>query len=634
MASEVKGITIQFRGDATEFEAAVSKVKGELKQTGSEVSLLNKKLKFDPKNVELLGQKFDALKNKQKLLTEQADVLRQMMDKLDPNSKEWANLNVQLQKCEGQLASLSDELSKMPSAKVQALSQSFDEWGKKLESVGKGIEDVGKKLSVVSAGIVGLATSGIKFNAQLEQYQTAFTTLIGDADKATEAIARIQSDASLTPFSTESLIEANQYLISAGVEAEEAERTILALGDAIAATGGGSNELSRMAQNLQQIKNIGKASSVDIKQFANAGINIYGLLAETTGKSVKQLQKMDITYDQLLDAFSKASSEGGKYFGAMEKQSQTLNGSISSMKDQINQLLGELTADLMPIIKEVLQYIRDFLTMLKEMSPEQQAMLTRVAEFVALLGPALTIIGGIIQKVGGLATGLGALLKNEKVVSLFAKLTANGSSLFAVLKTIVTTVAQAVGWWGVLIGVLVTLYVTNEDIRNAINELINTLISLLKPTLDLIITVVQVMWELFKRLLETIGKLWREFANTSGGKKFIEIIQQIIQWVTQLVDWLIRMISWLKKAFDWFLNLIGVANDFDDTSVVVRKGLGKQGNDWIDMTQSGGFASSGNTITLNANFSVNSNNITRQDVRSWASWLTDDINEQLGKRIR
>lgn len=633
MASEVKGITIQFRGDATQFEAAVNKVKGELKQTGSEVSLLNKKLKFDPKNVELLGQKFDALKNKQKLLSEQADILRQTMGKLDPNSKEWANLNVQLQKCEGQLASLSHELDSLPSAKVQAMSQSFEEWGSKLDKVGKGIEDVGKKLSIVSAGIVGLATSGVKFNAQLEQYQTAFTTLIGDADKATEAIARIQSDASLTPFSTESLIEANQYLISAGVEAEESEKMILALGDAIAATGGGSNELSRMAQNLQQIKNLGKASSVDIKQFANAGINIYGLLAETTGKSVKQLQEMDITYDQLLDAFSKASSEGGKYFGAMEKQSQTLNGSISSLKDQINQLLGELTAELMPIIKDVLQYIRDFLTMLKEMSPEQQAMLTRVAEFVALLGPALTIIGGIVQKVGGLSTGLSNLLKSEKVVSLFAKLTSNGTSLFSVLKTIVSTVANAVGWWGVLIGVLITLYTTNEDIRNAINELINTLIAFLKPTLDLIITVVQTMWELFKLLLETLINLWKEFANTSGGKIFIGIIKEIIQWVTRLVDWLISMIGWLQKAFNWFLDLIGVANDFNDTSFTVQKDF-KQKQGRIDMVQSGGFASSGNTITLNANFSVNSNNITRQDVRSWASWLTDDINEQLGKRIR
>lgn len=633
MASEVKGITIQFRGDDTQFEAAVKKVQGELKQTGSEVSLLNKKLKFDPKNVELLGKKFDALKNKQKLLSEQADILRQRMATLDPNTKEWSNFNMQLQKCEGQLASLSDELSKMPSAQVQALSQGFEEWGKKLEGIGTGLENIGKKLSVVSAGIIGLGASGVKFNAQLEQYQTAFTTLIGDSEKAAEAISKIQSDASLTPFSTESLIEANQYLISAGVEAEESEKMILALGDAIAATGGGSNELSRMAQNLQQIKNLGKASSVDIKQFANAGINIYGLLADTMGITTEKAKDMDVTYEQLVDAFTKASSEGGKYFGAMAQQSETLNGSISSLKDQINQLLGELTAELMPIIKNVLSYVRDFLKMLKEMSPEQKAMITRIAEVIALLGPALTVIGNITTKVGGLAKGIGALLKNEKVVTMFAKLTANGSSLGSILKTIVSTVSKAVGWWGVLIGVLVTLYATNEDIRNAFNNLVSTLIGLLKPTLDLIVSVLQVLWALFQRLIEVVANLWKQFMNSSAGKKFIEIIKQIIEWVTKLVDWIITLISWLKKAFDWFLDLVGIANDFSDisTGTIVKP---QRNGGFTDMVQSGGFASSGNTITLNANFNVNSNNITRADVKSWASWLTDDINEQLGKRIR
>lgn len=633
MASEVKGITIQFRGDTVQFDAAVNKVKGELKQTGSEISLLNKKLKFDPKNVELLTQKTTALKKRMSLLSEQTDVLKEGLAKLDPNSKEWAYYNTQLQNAQKNLVSLENELKNLPSEKVMVLSQSFEEWGSKLEKIGQGLEGIGKKLSVVSAGIIGLGASGVKFNAQLEQYQTAFTTLIGDSEKAAEAISKIQSDASLTPFSTESLIEANQYLISAGVEAEESEKMILALGDAIAATGGGSNELSRMAQNLQQIKNLGKASSVDIKQFANAGINIYGLLADTMGITTEKAKDMDVTYEQLVDAFTKASSEGGKYFGAMAQQSETLNGSISSLKDQINQLLGELTAELMPIIKNVLSYVRDFLKMLKEMSPEQKAMITRIAEVIALLGPALTVIGNITSKIGGLATGIGALLKNEKVVTMFAKLTASGSSLGSILKTIVSTVSNAVGWWGVLIGVLVTLYATNEDIRNAFNNLVSTLIGLLKPTLDLIVSVLQVLWALFQRLIEVVANLWKQFMNSSAGKKFIEIIKQIIEWVTKLVDWIITLISWLKKAFDWFLDLVGISNDFSDisTGTIVKP---QRNGGFTDMVQSGGFASSGNTITLNANFNVNSNNITRADVKSWASWLTDDINEQLGKRIR
>ena len=629
--ADTKGITIVFRADDTEFQAAVKKIQGELKETGSEVSSLNKKLKFDPKNVELLTQKFDALKKKQQLLSEQADVLNQAMKKLDPNSKEWSDLNTQLHKVEASLYSLTKELESLPSAQVQVLAKGFEDWGNRLDSIGSKLEGLGKKLSILSAGVVGLGTAGVKFNAQLEQYSTAFTTLIGDTDKAAEAIARIQQDASKTPFSTDALIEANQLLISAGVEAEESEKMILALGDAIAATGGGSNELSRMAANLQQIKNLGKASAVDIKQFANAGINIYGVLAETTGKSVEQLKQMDITYEQLFDAFTKASSEGGKYFGAMEKQSETLNGSISVLKDTISQLLGELTESLMPIIKNVLQYITDLVKKIKAMSPEQKAMLTRIAEVVALLGPAMTILGGMTKKVSDLSTGLSKLLKSEKVVQMFAKLTANGSSLGSVLKTIVSTIAKAVGWWGVLIGVLITLYATNEDVRNAINTLIQTLISAFKPTIELIISIINVLWALLQQVVNILITLWKEFANSNGGRKFIEIIRQIIEWVTKLVDWIITLIGWLKKAFDWFLNLIGVATDFNAVSITSR---GKVNGGGYDVINSGGFNSNGSTITLNANFNVSSNNITRSDVKSWASWLADDINEQLGKRIR
>lgn len=46
-----------------------------------------------------------------------------------------------------------------------------------------------------------------------------------------------------------------------------------------------------MAQNLQQIKNAGKATAADIKQFAYAGIDVYGILADYTGKSTAEVQK-------------------------------------------------------------------------------------------------------------------------------------------------------------------------------------------------------------------------------------------------------------------------------------------------------------------------------------------------------
>lgn len=212
-------------------------------------------------------------------------------------------------------------------------------------------------------GLKNIAKAGIEYNAQIEKYQTALTTLTGSAEKANQIIEQIKKDAASTPFDVQGLVQANQLLISAGVESDKAREDILALGNAISATGGGNEELSRMAVNLQQIKNVGKASSLDIKQFAYAGIDVYGLLADSMGTTREEASKMDVTYEDLTKALKRAASEGGKYAGAMESQSKTFNGQISNLKDNLDQFIGDtmtplfnlLKDDLLPIINELIQ---------------------------------------------------------------------------------------------------------------------------------------------------------------------------------------------------------------------------------------------------------------------------------------
>lgn len=192
----------------------------------------------------------------------------------------------------------------------------------------------------------GFVEMGISYNAQIEKYTTGFTNMLGSAQAAQEAMQAIQEDAARTPFDVASLTQANQLLISAGENAEYSRKVINALGDAVSATGGSSAELSRMAANLQQIANVGKAATIDIKQFAYAGINIYQILADYTGKSVQEVQKMTISYDLLSQALIAASEEGGRYYNAMNTQSQTLKGRTDTLKDNVSQLAGLLTGNL------------------------------------------------------------------------------------------------------------------------------------------------------------------------------------------------------------------------------------------------------------------------------------------------
>nr|DAK85216.1 MAG TPA: tail tape measure protein [Caudoviricetes sp.] len=203
-----------------------------------------------------------------------------------------------------------------------------------------------KLASVALNAAKSFISAGLDYNAQIETYTTGLTNMLGSAEAAQQVMENIQADAARTPFDVESLTKANQYLISAGENASYARKTINALGDAVAATGGGSDELNRMAQNLQQIANTGKATAVDIKQFAYAGINVYGILADYTGKSTAEVQKMTISYDLLTEALQAASEEGGRYYNAMDDLSQTQNGRTNTLKDNVKQLAGLMTSDL------------------------------------------------------------------------------------------------------------------------------------------------------------------------------------------------------------------------------------------------------------------------------------------------
>lgn len=225
-------------------------------------------------------------------------------------------------------------------------------------------------LTSLGTKAVGLAKDfvemGISYNAQIEKYTTGFTNMLGSAQAAQEAMQAIQEDAARTPFDVASLTQANQLLISAGENAAYSRKVINALGDAVSATGGGNAELSRMAANLQQIANVGKAAAIDIKQFAYAGINIYQVLADYTGKSVQEVQKMTISYDLLSQALIAASEEGGRYYNAMDTQSQTMNGRISTLKDNVSQLAGLMTGDLSSGIGVVIGHLNDMVVAAQE----------------------------------------------------------------------------------------------------------------------------------------------------------------------------------------------------------------------------------------------------------------------------
>lgn len=285
-------------------------------------------------------------------------------------SSETKNLKTMLAQAEAQLRATTTALKAANNGMEGFANSTEKASGKSLAGAiaqGTVMANVFSKLgSAALSAAEGFISSGIEYNAQIEKYTTGFTNMLGSAEAAQQVMSQIQEDAAKTPFDVASLTQANQYLISAGENASYARNTIMALGDAVSATGGGNDELNRMAQNLQQIANTGKATAADIKQFAYAGIDVYGILADYTGKSTAEVQKMTISYDLLTQALQAASEEGGRYYNSMDTQSQTMNGRVSTLKDNVSQLAGLLTGDLSSGIGVVIGNLNDLIVKAQE----------------------------------------------------------------------------------------------------------------------------------------------------------------------------------------------------------------------------------------------------------------------------
>lgn len=302
------------------------------------------------------------IQNQESAISAQNLMLQKAVNKYGEASVQASKFRTSMYNTNAELQTLKSRLSEAESG-LESFSDKASDSGDSLQGsitagmlAAKAYETVGKTLLNAGKQVVQV---GISYNAQLEQYQTALTNMLGSSEEAQSILEEIKQDAARTPFDTAGLVKANELLISTGVDAESSRKTILALGDAVSATGGGNDELSRMAQNLQQIKNAGKATAADIKQFAYAGIDVYGLLADYTGKSTAEVQSMTVSYDLLTAALEKAADEGGRYYNSMQTQSETLNGRMSTLKDNATQLAGLMTEDLTDGIKMAVGSLND-----------------------------------------------------------------------------------------------------------------------------------------------------------------------------------------------------------------------------------------------------------------------------------
>lgn len=164
MAGQIKGITIEFRGDTTQLDKALRKIKSDSKSVDTELKNVNRALKFNPKNTELLTQKQKLLKERVAQTTKSLDELKKIQSQMDAKgvskqSAEYQKVRREIIETESRLKHFKAEADKLASVKLTAFRAQLDDMSKKFKTAGDALT---KYITLPLAALGG--ASGAAFN--------------------------------------------------------------------------------------------------------------------------------------------------------------------------------------------------------------------------------------------------------------------------------------------------------------------------------------------------------------------------------------------------------------------------------------------------------------------------------------
>lgn len=200
-----------------------------------------------------------------------------------------------------------------------------------------------KSATAAAGAMYELGVSAIEYNAAMEQYELSFEMMLGSSEEAAEVMENLKNLSADTTFGFEDLASTTQLLINYGFTVEEAQESLMMLGDI---SQGSADKLKLVAEAYGQMSSAGKVQLDDIQQLINAGFNPLQEISDSTGESVESLyhriSEGTLSVDEITDSMQRATSEGGAFFQSMEKQSQTVNGQLEMLKENFQILTGEV----------------------------------------------------------------------------------------------------------------------------------------------------------------------------------------------------------------------------------------------------------------------------------------------------
>ena len=341
-------------------------------------------------------------------------------------------------------------------------------------AAGQMIADFAKQASSKLAEVV---RSGVDYNATMESYLTNFKVMLGSEEAAATKLSEIRKMAASTPFTLDDLTSGTQTLLQFGIAADDTTGVLQRLGDISL---GNAEKLQTLTRAYGKMSSAQKVTLENVNMMIDAGFNPLNQICDATGESMSDLYKRisdgKVSFSELEAAVEAATSQGGQFYNGMLEASQTFNGRMSTLKDNVSALTGELTSGLFAALGDLVVKLNEVVVSFLD-SDEKMAQLKDTigiaTAVVAAAGTAFLTYKGYIAATTAVevihtaaTTAMTAAHKAAEAGATGLKVAQAG--LNAVLSA--NPIGLVVSLLAALAAGLVTAYQTSETFRSAVNS--------------------------------------------------------------------------------------------------------------------------------------------------------------------
>lgn len=346
-------LTANFGANSTKFSKGVQEIKAQLTELNKALETNKKELADTNKKTKEYEKELDQLKTAEK---ENGTATKEQKARM-------AELEKEIDKARTRAAQLKTEQIDLKNG----LKNTTNELKKQKAGV-SGVSDEMKKMKTLITGFIA-AYGGKKLwdlligsNAEMEQHTTSLEVMLGSASKASAMIEKMRDFAAKTPLTLENVISGGSLLMSYGVDESNLIDTMTKLGDLAS---GNAEKMDRITLAYGQMLAKGKVTGEELMQMTEAGVPLQTALAESIGVTGEEFSKMVSKGEVGIDALNKAitglTTGNGKFAGMMEKQSQTMQGMLSTLQDNLSEFMRKMGEGAFGEVKSALQEASDLL---------------------------------------------------------------------------------------------------------------------------------------------------------------------------------------------------------------------------------------------------------------------------------